>query len=133
MEYYTIKKTSEMTGLSEVTLRYYDKEGLFPYLNRKNGYRLFSKRELDAIKFIGCLKSGGADIKTIKKYMDLYIRGDETLRQRQEIIIDQYNLLLEKRKELNKSIDLMKRKIAYYEKAIELGSEESIKDLDEYK
>lgn len=67
---YTIKRVSELTGLSIPTLRYYDKEGLLPDLQRKeSGYRIFSEQDLEAIGLIECFKQSGLTIKEIKHFM----------------------------------------------------------------
>ena len=45
---YTIGQISEMFNIPISTLRYYDKEGLFPEMERKSGIRRFSEKEVDA-------------------------------------------------------------------------------------
>ena len=73
---YTIKKVSEMTGLSIPTIRYYDKEGLLPDLQRKeSGYRVFSDRDLEAIDLIECFKESGLTIREIRHFMSLVRQG----------------------------------------------------------
>ena len=62
---YTIGEVSKMFGLSISTLRYYDKEGLFPNIERKSGIRKFSEKEIDSLKIIECLKKSGLEIKEI--------------------------------------------------------------------
>ncbi len=80
---YTIKKVSEMTGLSIPTIRYYDKEGLLPDLQRKeSGYRVFSDRDLEAIDLIECFKESGLTIREIRHFMSLVRQGDVTLEKR---------------------------------------------------
>ena len=66
---YTIGQVSEMFGLPVSTLRYYDKEGLFPKLNRTSGIRQFSENEIEALRVIECLKKTGLQIKDIKQFM----------------------------------------------------------------
>ena len=76
---YTIKKVSEMTGLSIPTIRYYDKEGLLPDLQRKeSGYRIFSDRDLEAIDLIGCFKESGLTIREIRHFMSLIAMVKDT-------------------------------------------------------
>lgn len=53
---YTIGQVAAMFQLPISTLRYYDNEGLFPYLKRKAGIRWFSEQELEALCVIECLK-----------------------------------------------------------------------------
>ena len=65
---YTIGQVSEMFGLPISTLRYYDKEGLFPGLERRGSIRLFGDNELEALRVIECLKQSGLEIRDIKQF-----------------------------------------------------------------
>ena len=67
---YTIGQVSEMFGLPISTLRYYDKQGLFPGMERISGIRKFSEKEIEALRVIECLKRSGLEIKDIKQFMD---------------------------------------------------------------
>ena len=67
---YTIGQISEMFQLPISTLRYYDKEGLFPDLERSSGIRRFSEKEIEALRVIECLKKSGLEIKDIKLFME---------------------------------------------------------------
>ena len=62
---YTIGQVSEMFGLPISTLRYYDKQGLFPEMERVSGIRKFNDTELEALRVIECLKKSGLEIKDI--------------------------------------------------------------------
>ena len=68
---YSIGEISKMFQLPISTLRYYDKEGLFPHLKRVNGVRQFSESEIETLRVIDCLKRSGLEIKDIKEYMKL--------------------------------------------------------------
>ena len=61
----TIGEISKMFGLPISTLRYYDKEGLFPNMKRSSGIRIFSESEIEALRVIECLKKTGLEIKDI--------------------------------------------------------------------
>ena len=65
---YSIGEISKMFDLPISTLRYYDKEGLFPHLKRVNGVRQFSENEIETLRVIDCLKRSGLEIKDIKEY-----------------------------------------------------------------
>ena len=65
---YTIGQVSERFDLPVSTLRYYDKEGLFPALTRTSGIRRFGEQELEALRVIECLKRSGLEIKEIKQF-----------------------------------------------------------------
>ena len=75
---YSIGEISKMFQLPISTLRYYDKEGLFPHLKRVNGVRKFSENEIETLRVIDCLKRSGLEIKDIKEYhIDTFVIGDD--------------------------------------------------------
>ena len=82
---YTIGQVSEMFDIPISTLRYYDKEGLFPTMERKNGIRRFGEAEIEALRVIDCLKASGLEIKDIKLFMDWCTEGPATYGQRKEL------------------------------------------------
>ena len=127
---YTIKKVSEMTGLSIPTIRYYDKEGLLPDLQRKeSGYRIFSDRDLEAIDLIGCFKESGLTIREIRHFMSLVRQGDVTLEERLAIFQTNVARLEEKLAAVQNALEHSRRTLAFYEIAAKTGSEETAKDL----
>ena len=127
---YTIKKVSEMTGLSIPTIRYYDKEGLLPDLQRKeSGYRVFSDRDLEAIDLIECFKESGLTIREIQHFMSLVKQGDITLAERLVIFQTHIARLEEKLAAVQNALEHSRRTLACYEIAVKTGSEESAKDL----
>lgn len=83
---YTIKEVSEMMNLSIPTLRYYDKMGLLPGLERKeSGYRIFSEGDIEMLKIIDAFKKAGLKIKDMQNYLALAYKGESTLEERYEI------------------------------------------------
>ncbi len=75
---YTIGQVATMFHLSISTLRYYDKEGLFPNMIRESEIRKFSEQEIEALRVIECLKKSGMEIKDIKQFMEWCAKGSET-------------------------------------------------------
>ena len=127
---YTIKKVSEMTGLSIPTIRYYDKEGLLPDLQRKeSGYRVFSEQDLEAIDLIACFKESGLTIREIRHFMSLVKQGDVTLDERLAIFQIHIARLEEKLAAVQNALEHSRRTLAFYEIAAKTGSEETAKDL----
>ena len=127
---YTIKKVSEMTGLSIPTIRYYDKEGLLPELQRKeSGYRIFSDRDLEAIGLIECFKESGLTIREIRHFMSLVKQGDATLAQRLAIFQAHIARLEEKLSAVRNALEHSRRTLAFYEIAAKTGAEEAAKEL----
>ena len=127
---FTIKKVSEMTGLSIPTIRYYDKEGLLPDLQRKeSGYRVFSGRDLEAMELIGCFKESGLPIKEIRHFMSLVRQGDATLAQRLAIFQAHIARLEEKLSAVQNALEHSRRTLAFYEIAAKTGSEASAREV----
>lgn len=82
---YTIGQVSEMFNLPVSTLRYYDKEGLFPFMQRTSGIRQFSDTEIAALKLIECLKKSGLEIRDIKQFMEWCQEGSRTYELRKQL------------------------------------------------
>ena len=80
---YSIGEAAKKAGLSAYTLRYYDKEGLLPFVERTpSGFRIFKDSDLEWLAVISCLKSSGMSIKDIKKFINWCMEGDSTLEKR---------------------------------------------------
>lgn len=126
---YTIGQVSEMFGLPISTLRYYDKQGLFPGMERKSGIRKFSDTELEALRVIECLKKSGLEIKDIKQFMDWCVEGPSSYSKRRELFVKQRETVEAEIARMNKVLDMLKFKCWYYEQAMQDGSEERIKGL----
>ena len=86
---YTIGQVSELFGLPISTLRHYDKEGLFPTMQRDSGIRKFGEKELEALRVIECLKRSGLEIRDIKQFMEWCVQGSGTYPQRRELFLHQ--------------------------------------------
>ncbi len=115
----TIAEVSELTGISTYTLRYYDKEGLLPNINRtESGIRNFNNNDMEILYIISCLKKSGMNIKKIKEFIDLCIIGDSTLNQRLEILIEQKKCIERQKKEIDKYMDKIDKKIECYTNTI---------------
>ena len=124
---YSIQDISKKTGLTISTLRYYDKEGLFPNLERKeSNYRVFTELELETLKIIACFKKAGLSIPEIRKYMELIKKGDVTLKERLDIMVHQKEALEKQKKEIEESIACVEWKISYYEQALQDGTEKYV-------
>lgn len=126
---YTIGQVSEMFGLPISTLRYYDKQGLFPNMERLSGIRQFSDGEIEAIRVIGCLKKSGLEIKDIKKFMNWCVAGPSTYADRKDLFLRQKESLEREIAHMNKALDMLKFKCWYYEQAMKDGNEDKLKDL----
>lgn len=126
---YTIKQVAEKLGVTVSTLRYYDKEGLLPFIDKKeNGTRIFKDEDFEGLAIISCMKSSGVPIKDIKKYMDLCAEGDSTLEERMQIFLERKEFVEKQIEELNNVMKTIEHKIWYYETAIEAGTEDIHKE-----
>ena len=126
---FTIGQVSEMFNLPISTLRYYDKEGLFPSMQRQSGIRQFGETEVEALRVIECLKTSGLEIKDIKKFMEWCVEGPSTYAQRKELFETRKAAVEAEMLQLQKTLDMIKFKGWYYETAIKNGSEDKLKDM----
>ena len=86
---YAIKEASKMLNLPATTLRYYDKEGLLPFVERReSGYRVFSDADIAMLRVIECLKKTGMSIKEIRQFTDWVRQGDASLGQRHQLFLE---------------------------------------------
>lgn len=121
--HYTIKEVSKLSGFSIPTLRYYDKMGLLPGLERKeSGYRVFSDGDIEMLKIIDSFKQAGLQIKDMQHYIALALKGESTLQERYNIFLEQEKVLKHKIKVLQDAMEVTQMKLAYYRAAIENGS-----------
>lgn len=123
---YTIGQVSKMFGLPVSTLRYYDKEGLFPDMERSNGIRRFGQRELEALRVIECLKKSGMEIKDIRQFMEWCAQGSSTYPQRRAMFIRQKESVEAEIARMNRVLNMLSFKCWYYEQAIKDGNEQRL-------
>ena len=126
---FTIGQVSEMFDLPVSTLRYYDKEGLFPELNRTSGIRQFTEKEVEALRVIECLKKTGLQIKDIKLFMSWCMEGSSTYTKRNELFENQKKQVEKEINELNQTLDMLNFKCWYYSEVIKDGNEDRVKSM----
>ena len=114
-----IAEVSEQYGLSADTLRYYERVGLIPPVNRNDGgIRDYNELDLRRVDFIKCMRSAGLPIEVLIEYVALVQQGDKTIEARKEILIEQRELLLARMNEMQKTLDILDHKIEVYENAV---------------
>lgn len=123
---YTIGQVAEMFGLPISTLRYYDKQGLFPRMQRVSGIRRFSEIEIEALRVIECLKKAGMEIKDIRQFMDWCVEGAATYPKRKALLEEQKAHVEAEIERMKRTLDMLKYKCWYYTQAIKDGSEDAI-------
>lgn len=112
---YTVKDVAQMMKISAYTIRYYDNEGLIPFVSRtQSNIRLFSDYDLSWLKTVHCLRATNLSINDIKKYVDLCLKGNKTIKQRADIIFAQEEKLKEQLKELQRQMEILQKKKKYY-------------------
>ena len=119
---YSIGQVAEMFGLPISTLRYYDKQGLFPNMERVSGIRKFGDTEIEALRIIECLKKAGMEIKDIRQFMDWCAEGPSTYPQRKAMFEERKAHMEAEIAHMNRALDMLKFKCWYYETAKEAGS-----------
>ena len=91
----TVGEISKLLNIPASTLRYYDKEGLLPFVERSSsGIRKFQDNDIEWLKMIECLKKSGMSIKDIKTYLELTLQGDDTIHERLELFKKQRRIWL---------------------------------------
>ncbi len=123
---YTIKQVSEKTKLKAHVLRYYEKEGLLPYVSRsKSGIRHYSEADLEWLGLICCLKNTGMSIKQIKNFVELSIMGGETLKQRCDMLAEHKKEVEAQIEEMQKHLRKVEHKIKYFTEQYERYMEDN--------
>ena len=127
--YYSIGEVSEMFNIPISTLRYYDKEGFFPDMERISGIRKFSENEIETLRIVDCLKKSKLEIKEIKQFIDWTRLGAKTYEERRDLFEQQKKNVQKEIEELEKTMSMLKYKSWYYEQAIKDGSEDRLHDM----
>ena len=126
---YSIGQVSEMFGIPVSTLRYYDKEGLFPNLERSGSTRRFGEGELELLRVIDCLKKTGLEIRDIKRFVDMVQEGPSTYAARKELFEARKVQAEEEIERMQKALAMVKFKCWYYETAQKDGGEERLWEM----
>ena len=121
---YSIGQVAEMFGLPISTLRYYDKQGLFPNMERVSGIRKFGDTEIEALRVIECLKKAGMEIKDIRQFMIWCGEGASTYQQRLELFQRRRAEVEQELARLKKTLAMIDFKCWYYTQALATGSED---------
>ncbi|RAP77549.1 MerR family transcriptional regulator [Paenibacillus montanisoli] len=112
---YTINEVARKFGLTAHTLRYYDKEGLLPFVERTpSGNRTFTEDDLNWIALICCLKDTGMPIKEIKSYSERALKGTETIEERKRMLMEHRMEVVRQMEKLQENLKLIDDKIGFY-------------------
>lgn len=114
---YTVKQVAEMMDISAHTLRFYDNEGLFPYVSRdQNNTRFFAESDLEWVNLVQCLRDTGMALADVKKYVELCKQGDTSIQERYGIILRQKEKAEQELLGMQKRVDLLNAKTKYYKR-----------------
>lgn len=120
---YTIGEAAERMHMPASTLRYYDKEGLLPFVDRSaGGIRMFKEPDFEWLHLIECLKATGMSIKDIRQFIDWFSDGDDTLEQRRDMFYQQKRAVEDQIKALEKTLNTLTYKCWYYDTAVSAGT-----------
>ncbi len=127
---YTVGEMAKKLGVAPSTLRYYDKEGLLPFVERSGGgMRVFRDEDFEWLQVIGCLKKAGMKLCDIKNFIEMAMRGDETIDDRLELITAQKKEVETQLADLQKTLATLKFKEWYYTTAKADGTTERVRNL----
>lgn len=120
---YTIGEMAKKMEVAPSTLRYYDKEGLLPFVERSGGgIRMFKDADILSLSIIECLKKTGLPIKEIKIFMDWCMEGDATIDKRLDLMERQRESVREQIAKMQDTLALLDYKCWYYEAARAAGT-----------
>ena len=103
----TISEVAEKYQLTADTLRYYERIGLLPRVQRNNsGIRDYSEEDCNWVGFIKCMRSAGLSIEVLVEYVSLFQQGDSTVDARKDLLIEQ-------REELERRLAEMQQTLSY--------------------
>ncbi|MCC0641566.1 MULTISPECIES: MerR family transcriptional regulator [unclassified Clostridioides] len=127
----TISEVSRKYELSADTLRYYERIGLIPPVNRnKSGIRSFTEKDCEWVNFIKCMRSAGLSIETLIEYVTMFQQGNKTIKARKELLIEQRNQLSRRIEDMQKTLERLNSKIDGYEDKV-IEKEKTLKNNSE--
>lgn len=115
----TIKEVSEKYGVSQDTLRYYERVGMIPEVSRTaGGIRNYTQEDLGWLELALCMRSAGLPVNVLVEYLKFYRQGDETIPQRLELLTAQRKELLEMKSRIEQTLARLDYKISVYERGV---------------
>ena len=117
-----ILKVSEKFGISQDTLRYYERVGLIPPVTRTpSGIRDYQESDLGWVENAVCMRNAGVPIEALIEYVKLYQMGDTTFEARRQLLQEQYDALQEQKEQIEETMKRLAYKVSRYEKAVQTG------------
>ena len=118
----TIREVSERYGISQDTLRYYERVGLIPAVHRTaGGVRDYQETDLGWVEHAICMRSAGVSVEALIEYVRLYQQGDKNIEARLHLLQEQEQLLKEQQLQIETTLKRLNYKISRYQHAVETG------------
>lgn len=130
--FYTIGEMAKIMQVQPSTLRYYDKEGLLPFVERsESGIRMFKESDYEGLCIITCLKNSGMPLKDIKEFMNMVQRGDASIEERLQLIQKQKAAMEQQMENVRKIMRILDYKVWYYQTAKDAGTTAVPREMEE--
>ena len=118
----TISEVSKKYGISQDTLRYYERVGVLPPIHRtKGGLRDFTQEDCGWVELAGCMRSAGLPLEALTEYVRLCQEGDATIPDRRRLLLEQKDILSKQLKAIQETMERLEYKISCYDRAMETG------------
>lgn len=118
----TIKEVSAKYNISHDTLRYYERVGMIPTVTRTSGgIRDYQEDDLQWVELAICMRSAGLPVEAMIEYVKLYQEGDSTILARLHLLMEQREILVEQRQQIDATLERLNYKISRYEDAVKTG------------
>ena len=129
----TIAQVSKKYDISADTLRYYERIGLIPTVNRlPSGIRDYTENDCNWVEFAKCMRGAGLQVEALIEYIALFQQGDGTIEARKQILIEQRVQLVQRIDEMQRTLERLNKKIERYEKGL-LPAENKLKEESDLK
>ena len=127
---YTVGEMAKLLEVPSSTLRYYDKEGLLPFVERSSGgIRMFQETDFEWLQIISCMKKAGMSIRDIRQYIELAMQGDDTIDLRLQMFHRQRDALRAQIAEMERTLETVEYKCWFYETAQAAGTADVPKNM----
>jgi len=124
----TIKEVSEKYGISQDTLRYYERVGVIPDVKRTSGgIRNYSDEDLRWVCLAKCMRNSGLPLEMMVRYVQLTKEGEKTIPDRMQLLIEQRDALIAQKNQIDEAIERLNNNIARYEARIAEGAAQKSK------
>ena len=131
---YTVGEMAKLLEVPSSTLRYYDKEGLLPFVERSSGgIRMFQETDFEWLQIISCMKKAGMSIRDIRQYIELAMQGDDTIGLRLQMFRRQRDALKAQIAEMERTLETVEYKCWFYETAQAAGTVDVPKNMPDDK